>query len=99
PPENARLVQQIERQGAVVSQFAPGTPPLAYNFPTRNRTLAGLALGVGVVEAGERSGALGTAGYAGDLGREGDAGPGRITADESRGAHALLRDTAMLVTD
>ena len=97
PPENARLVRQIEQHGAIVSQFAAGTPPLAYNFPTRNRTLAGLALGVVVVEAGERSGALVTAGYAGDLGREVYAVPGRITADESRGAHALLRDGAILV--
>ncbi|PYN97603.1 MAG: DNA-protecting protein DprA [Candidatus Rokuibacteriota bacterium] len=97
PPENGRLMRQIETQGAVVSQFAAGTRPLAYNFPTRNRTLAGLALGVVVVEAGERSGALVTAGYAGDLGREVYAVPGRITAEESRGAHALLRDGAILV--
>ncbi len=97
PPENARLMRQIEAQGAVLSQFAPGTPPLAYNFPTRNRTLAALALGVVVVEAGERSGALVTAGYAGDLGREVYAVPGRITSEESRGAHALLRDGAILV--
>src|SRR6267143_7178788 len=55
PHENARLMRQIEAQGAVLSQFAPGTPPMAYNFPTRNRTLAALALGVVVVEAGERS--------------------------------------------
>jgi DNA processing protein len=97
PPENARLMRQIEGRGAVLSQFAPGTPPLAYNFPTRNRTLAGLALGVVVVEAGERSGALVTAGHAGDLGREVFAIPGRITSEESRGAHALLRDGAILV--
>ena len=97
PPENGRLMRQIETQGAVVSQFAAGTRPLAYNFPTRNRTLAGLALGVVVVEAGERSGALVTAGCAGDLGREVYAVPGRITAEESRGAHALLRDGAILV--
>src|SRR5207253_4060071 len=54
PPENARLMRQVEERGAVLSQFPPGTPPLPYNFPTRNRTLAGLALGVVVVEAGER---------------------------------------------
>jgi len=92
PPENARLMRQVEERGAVLSQFPPGTPPLPYNFPTRNRTLAGLALGVVVVEAGERSGALVTAGYAGDLGREVFAVPGRITAEESRGTNALLRD-------
>jgi len=97
PPENARLMRQVEERGAVLSQFPPGTPPLPYNFPTRNRTLAGLALGVVVVEAGERSGALVTAGYAGDLGREVFAVPGRITAEESRGTNALLRDGAILV--
>src|SRR5881398_1331870 len=97
PPENARLMRQIAERGAVLSQFPPGTPPLPYNFPTRNRTLAGLALGVVVVEAGERSGALVTAGYAGDLGREVFAVPGRITAEESRGTNALLRDGAILV--
>jgi len=99
PPENARLMRQIEDRGAVLSQFPAGTPPLPYNFPTRNRTLAGLALGVVVVEAGERSGALVTAGYAGDLGREVFAIPGRITAEESRGTNALLRDGAILVTN
>ncbi len=97
PAENVRLMRQVEEQGAVLSQFAPGTPPLAYNFPTRNRTLAGLALGVVVVEAGERSGALVTAGYAGDLGREVFAIPGKITSEESRGTNALLRDGAILV--
>jgi len=56
--------------GALLSQFAPGTPALPGHFPARNRTLAGLALGVLVVEAAERSGALITAGFAGDLGRE-----------------------------
>jgi len=97
PPENKRLMADIEAHGAVVSQFEAGTPPLSYNFPTRNRTLAGLALGVVVVEAGERSGALVTAGYAADLGREVFAIPGRITSEESRGANALLRDGAILV--
>ena len=70
--------------GALLSQFPPGTPPLAHHFPARNRTLAGLALGVVVVEAAERSGALITAGLAGDLGREVFAVPGRITSPASR---------------
>src|SRR5437879_2735155 len=99
PPENRRLMGDIERQGAILSQFALGTPPLAGHFPARNRTLAGLALGVVIVEAGERSGALITAGFAGDLGREVFAVPGRITSDLSRGANGLIRDGAILVRD
>jgi DNA processing protein len=98
PPENAALAARIAARGALLSQFPAGTPPLPHHFPLRNRTLAGLALGVIVVEAGERSGALITAGFAGDLGREVFAVPGRITSEASRGAHRLLRDGATLVT-
>ena len=97
PPENARLAADVAARGALLSQFAAGTPPLPYNFPARNRTLAGLALGVVVVEATERSGALITAGFAGDLGREVFAVPGRITSPSSRGANRLLQDGAKLV--
>ena len=99
PPENRDLVHDIERRGAVVSQFPKGIQPLPYNFPARNRTIAGLALGVVVVEASERSGALITAGLAADLGREVFAVPGRVTSDLSRGPHGLLRDGAILVRD
>ena len=98
PPENRRLAERIETTGALLSQFAPGTPPLPYNFPARNRTLAGLALGVVVVEAAERSGSLITAGFAGDLGREVFAVPGRITSAASGGAHRLIQDGAKLIT-
>lgn len=97
PPENGALGREIAARGALVSQFAPGTPPLPHNFPTRNRTLAALALGVVVVEAAERSGSLITAGFAGDLGREVFAVPGKITSPTSAGAHRLLRDGATLV--
>jgi DNA processing protein len=99
PPENRALVPEIERQGAVISQFPRGTVPVPYNFPARNRTIAGLALGVVVVEASERSGALITAGLAGDLGREVYAVPGRVGSELSRGPHGLLRDGAILVRD
>jgi DNA processing protein len=99
PPENRDLLRDIERQGAVISQFPKGTAPLPYNFPARNRTIAGLTLGVVVVEAGERSGALITAGLAADLGREVFAVPGRVTSEVSRGPHGLLRDGAILVRD
>ena len=97
PPENRALAATIERSGALVSQFAPGTPPSRGNFPARNRTIAGLSLGVVVVEAAERSGALITAGAAGDFGREVFAVPGRITTETSAGPHGLLRDGATLV--
>jgi DNA processing protein len=97
PPENAALAREIAARGALVSQFPPGAPPLAYHFPTRNRTLAALALGVVVVEAAERSGSLITAGFAGDLGREVFAVPGKITSPTSAGAHRLLKDGATLV--
>lgn len=98
PPENTVLARAIEARGALVSQFAPGVPALAGHFPARNRTLAGLALGVVVVEAAERSGALITAGFAGDLGRETFAVPGRITSPTSAGANRLIQDGAKLVT-
>ena len=98
PPENRALVRAIEARGALLSQFAPGTPALAGHFPARNRTLAGLALGVLVVEAAERSGALITAGFAGDLGREVFAIPGRITSALSAGTHRLIQDGAKLVS-
>ena len=98
PPENGRLARAIETQGALLSQFAPGLPALPGHFPARNRTLAGLALGVVVVEAAERSGALITAGFAGDLGRETFAVPGRITSPTSAGTHRLIQDGAKLVT-
>jgi len=98
PRENVPLARAIEAQGAILSQFPPGMPALAGHFPARNRTLAGLALGVVVVEAAERSGALITAGFAGDLGRETFAVPGRITSPSSAGANRLIQDGAKLVT-
>ena len=97
PPENRGLAEAIVEHGALLSQFPPTIGPLAYHFPARNRTLAGLALGVVVVEAAERSGALITAGLAGDLGREVFAVPGRITSAASRGTNGLIRDGARLV--
>jgi DNA processing protein len=97
PPENRALARRIAERGAVVSQFAPGTPPLPHNFPERNRVIAGLALGVVVVEAAARSGSLITAGLAGELGREVMAVPGRVTSAESQGAHRLIQDGAALV--
>ncbi len=97
PPENRKLVGRVLEHGALVSQFPMGTPALPGHFPVRNRTIAGLALGTIVVEAGERSGALITAGYAGELGREVFAVPGPITSEMSRGANRLIQDGAKLV--
>ena len=97
PPENRALADEIARCGALVSQFFPGTPPRPWHFPARNRTIAGLALGVVVVEAAERSGALITAAAAADFGREVCAVPGRITSETAGGPHGLLRDGATLV--
>ena len=99
PAEHRALAAEIAGHGAVVSQFPPGTPPLPGCFVARNRTLAGLALGVVVVEAAERSGALGTAGFAADLGREVFAVPGRITSPTSAGTNRLLREGATLLQD
>jgi DNA processing protein len=99
PPENRELARTIAHRGALISQFPPGMPPLAHNFPARNRTLAGLALGVVVVEAPERSGALITAGLAGELGREVFAVPGQITLATGRGSNGLIQDGAKLVRD
>lgn len=97
PPENRRLAAEIESCGAVLSQFEPGTPPLAGYFPARNRVIAGLSLGVVVVEAAERSGSLITAGLAGELGREVMAVPGPLTSPQSVGAHRLIQDGAALI--
>jgi DNA processing protein len=96
PPENARLAEEIVASGALLSQFAPGTPPLPHHFPTRNAVIAGLSLAVVVVEAAERSGSLITARLAAELGREVLAMPGRATAPESRGANRLIQDGAAL---
>jgi DNA processing protein len=96
PPENRRLAAEIAERGALLSQFAPGTPPLPQNFPTRNQVIAALSLAVVVVEAAEKSGSLITARLAAELGREVLAVPGRITAPESRGANRLIQDGALV---
>jgi DNA processing protein len=94
PAEHARLAQQIMECGALVSDYAPGTPPDAANFPPRNRIIAGLSLATIVVEAGEQSGALLTAGYAADQGRDVFAVPGSVFSPASRGTNRLIQDGA-----
>lgn len=97
PRQNAGLHERIATTGAVVSEHAPGTEARPSHFPSRNRILAGLALGLLVVEAGERSGALITARQAADSGREVFAIPGSIRNPMARGCHRLIRDGAVLV--
>jgi DNA processing protein len=97
PAENAPLARAIAGDGAVVSEFPLGTPPLKQNFPRRNRTIAGWARATVVVEAGSRSGALSTARAALDEGREVMAVPGHPSQATAEGTNALIRDGAALV--
>ena len=100
PPENTELARQIIEQnaGAVVSEFAPGVRPDAVNFPRRNRIISGLSLATVIVEAGQRSGALITADFALEQGREVLAVPGSIFGPMSVGSNQLLRQGATPVT-
>jgi DNA processing protein len=97
PPENAALARAIEARGALVSEFALGTPPLPHHFPRRNRVIAGWSRGVVVVEAARRSGSLNTARTAVDEGRDVMAVPGHPSQPACEGTNQLLRDGAVLV--
>jgi DNA processing protein len=94
PPDHRQLAERIITQGGILSDYAPGTPPDAINFPPRNRLISGLAQAVVVVEAGSTSGALITAQFAADQGREVFAVPGNINAAQSVGPNRLIRDGA-----
>jgi DNA processing protein len=96
PPENASLYARIAKQGAVIAELPLHTAPLARHFPRRNRLISGLARGVVVVEAAERSGSLITATYALEQGREVFAVPGSPLDPRARGGNRLIREGATL---
>jgi len=97
PARNRDLAHQLAQQGAIISEFALGTPSMAQNFPRRNRLISGLARGVLVVEAALRSGSLITARLAGEQGREVFAIPGSIHSPLAKGCHRLIKQGAKLV--
>ena len=97
PPEHKGLSERIVEQGALISDYAPGTPPEASNFPPRNRIISGLSMAVVVAEAGQRSGALITASFAADQGRDVFAVPGNIMSPQSRGTNRLIQEGAFLI--
>lgn len=94
PPENVKLAEAIQANGVLVSDYPPGTQPLANNFPPRNRIISGLSLATVIVEAGKTSGALITAKFAVDQGRDVLAVPGNIHAPQSQGTNYLIQQGA-----
>jgi DNA processing protein len=96
PRENKKLAEIAEQKGALISEFPLGSPPAPENFPVRNRIIAGMSLGVVVIEAAEYSGSLITARLALENNREVFAVPGAITSPQSFGPHSLIRQGAKL---
>jgi DNA processing protein len=99
PPENRRLAEEMIAHGALISDYAPGTQPDGGNFPPRNRIISGLSMAVVVIEAGITSGALITATFAAEQGRDVFAVPGSILAQQSKGTNRLIRDGAQPLLD
>ena len=98
PASNRFLFRDMESRGCLISEFPPGTPPVKWNFPKRNRIISGLSCGVLVVEAPEKSGALITASQALDQGRDVFTVPGNIDIPTFSGSNRLLREGAVAVT-
>ncbi|QEK13625.1 DNA-protecting protein DprA [Crassaminicella thermophila] len=99
PKSNHNLMKEIEKNGAILSEYGVGTKPLPINFPARNRIISGISKGVIVIEANINSGSLITAEFALDQGREVFAVPGNINSSLSMGTNKLIQDGAKLVTD
>ncbi len=99
PPENSKLFQEIQQANAIITEYPPGTPPLAGHFPGRNRIISGLSMGVLIVEAAEKSGSLITGDFALEQGRELFAIPGALHNPNSKGTNRLLKEGAQLVTE
>ncbi len=97
PPEHRQLAMKIETDGAVISDYAPGTAPDSANFPPRNRIISGLSMAVVVIEAGDISGALITAEFAAEQGRDVFAVPGPIHALQSKGTNRLISNGARIL--
>jgi len=97
PAEHTELAARIAEKGLVVSEYPPGTPPLPYHFPMRNRLISGLSRAVVVIEASDKSGSLITASCAAEQGRDVMAVPGNVLSGRNRGGHALIRDGAKIV--
>ena len=98
PAKNRQLFEKIEKNGCLLTEYIPGTPPYSWNFPSRNRLISGLSKGILVVEAPERSGALNTARHAMDQGRDIFVVPGNIHVASCAGSNELLRERAIPVT-
>ncbi len=99
PPEHRALAEEISKEGALISDYPLGTPPDGSNFPPRNRIISGLSKIIIVIEAGERSGALITATYAAEQGKEVFAVPGKISAPMSKGTNLLIKQGAHPLLD
>lgn len=99
PAENKKLFEAMSESGAVVSEFPLGAHPEPWRFPPRNRLISGMSLGVLVCQSPEASGALITAGYAAEQGKDTYAVPGNVDDERNRGCHKLIQEGALLVQD